>query len=82
MDRLKLSASGIGKLALTGDGVRKLVAEKTVQVGSALAAEVGADSVSTHTGGSKRARGYVWRLDPLTEEVTDGALSRALRGAK
>ncbi len=83
MDSLKLKSSGVAKVALQGDGVRRLIAAKTEAVGSALAAEVGAENVSVHNGaGKKRARGYVWRLDPVTQEVADGALARALRGAR
>lgn len=77
--RLVMKQKGIGDAALRSPGTRQLVARVTQSVADGLAAEIGADDVREYTsGGKRRARGYVHRLD-IENEAADGALSRNLR---
>ena len=81
--KFKISQKAMAEL-LVGPEMRQAVSDKTAQVGRALAAQIGAENVSTHVAGISRARGYVWREQhgSLRREAKDGALDKALRSAR
>lgn len=78
--RLSLDRRAIGALGLRGEGVRALVQAEGQKRAQVLAGRIGAGNIDTHMGGGSRARFTIRRLQSLTEEAKDGALSKALRG--